>query len=1340
MSLFLYFLILVNTFIISSGKNIIKYYVEMEKLKELFLNSKEKLIFFQIDIKSIKNKSVKQLIIYIYSINKYNHINAYLSLFNKYPSYHNSEYKIFSQTKLIFYLQKKEFQNIDKFYLCIECKLYCNFFYSSYGLSQYNLIRKTSIKRNLKPVYNFNFIRLKNNKYFNFKKRNILNNLFNKSNNEIIEDIKSGEEFIKKLKGQNEVKIFRFSNRNKNEGSSYVIDINILNCELFAKLNNRIITIISKNHQFIINQKDDDYNEEFYNIMIYIKTYINIKPKNYDYCLFQISGIEINKERGLNLMDGYSHIEKFNQYVKSLSYIYEFKSLKNETKQIYCLIKKKDKNSIYSIKYQINNNNGKDTEFLSNKKYLIFPSNELSNICKDLQICPLKIIITLKSEIKENQNNELEIEFLSLNNTPTYMRKDEVKYNAIISDSNNKLSNSKYIYYYQDINFLNNSFQYIFINFKRGFGSAIAKIIPKEIIEPNSNWNNRIKLPIKNSDNLTYYIPYDESNQMFKISENETKYCIKYNCEIYIGIYSNENENKIKLNEFSIHTGNYTSLKENELLYFSIEKEHLEQRVTFIVEKESDVVYINFNSDMCRMTIVSTYNAKAKFWKIDSSIQLFPIYANDTQFKLKSLKGLVFSLRVKSENNLNGFCKFSVKYFIPEKNYPEIYFVNTNVASIGKFNNNNFSFFIIPCLNIHNINNLTIYALNDNQMFSDDFEIYVNKMNLEDYYKLNSNEIKKEMPSQFNHQFSSSLQFNTDYLILNNINNEINDIVFLVSVENKNKIKSDSLIYLLTRFDDIKEKVKIEYGMYELVKIKPNEKIILDFGKNNKNYFVEFNLIEGNVLIENSKFDNERLNLMNNKIYGLFINPSNEEYYTLINKNNDYSLVYVKYIENDFKNTINQISYNKKNLIFYNNKYSKIKFPISFYTKIDNTILNKGNDIQIIIQFINQTIDNFNFISGLVDIDYINKLKYSNEKIIRQNISSENIFQNGLNEVRFIFNNSIIKNNIQKNNVFFISLNNEKDIYNNIMIEINILPINSKNDNILILPKDNYYFSNFDSGKTILKLKKSNKEDKTMLIEFSYSFNDNIIISINPENTNIDYYKNNSDLIEREIIKNGKSYIELKLDKFPNIKYIEFTLLIKQTNSKILKEKNNNNYYIIRYQIEKNLSFIIPEMKIKYSKENSIFSVSKILNGKNMVKFAIYEMNIYLEKEIKDKKEINSFYSLINPKYKFNPTEFSENEVFFKINNSIIQNQNLFISIIVTANYNTEQEILQYEILYLNNEIPNDKNKKYKNKIWIWILICFLLIVCILIFIIVFKRQNKNNILIDTSYNLKSFN
>ncbi len=157
-------------------------------------------------------------------------------------------------------------------------------------------------------------------------------------------------------------------------------------------------------------------------------------------------------------------------------------------------------------------------------------------------------------------------------------------------------------------------------------------------------------------------------------------------------------------------------------------------------------------------------------------------------------------------------------------------------------------------------------------------------------------------------------------------------------------------------------------------------------------------------------------------------------------------------------------------------------------------------------------------------------------------------------------------------------------------------------------------------------------------------------------------------------------------------------------------------------------------MKIKYSKENSIFSVSKVLHRENIVKDAFYEMSLYLEKEIKDKKEIISFYSLIIPKYKFNPTEFSDNEVLFKINNSIIQNQNMFVSIIVSANYNNEQEILQYEILYLNNEITNDKNKK-QNKIWIKILI-IIIIICILIFIIVFKRKNKNNILIDTSYNL----
>ena len=90
----------------------------MEKFPKL-IYSKEKFIFFQIDIKSIKNKSVKESVFYIYSINKNNNINAFLSLFNKYPSYHNSEYKIISETKLIFYLKKKEFQNVNKFYLYI---------------------------------------------------------------------------------------------------------------------------------------------------------------------------------------------------------------------------------------------------------------------------------------------------------------------------------------------------------------------------------------------------------------------------------------------------------------------------------------------------------------------------------------------------------------------------------------------------------------------------------------------------------------------------------------------------------------------------------------------------------------------------------------------------------------------------------------------------------------------------------------------------------------------------------------------------------------------------------------------------------------------------------------------------------------------------------------------------------------------------------------------------------------------------------------------------------------------------------------------------------------------
>ena len=97
-------------------------------------------------------------------------------------------------------------------------------------------------------------------------------------------------------------------------------------------------------------------------------------------------------------------------------------------------------------------------------------------------------------------------------------------------------------------------------------------------------------------------------------------------------------------------------------------------------------------------------------------------------------------------------------------------------------------------------------------------------------------------------------------------------------------------------------------------------------------------------------------------------------------------------------------------------------------------------------------------------------------------------------------------------------------------------------------------------------------------------------------------------------------------------------------------------------------------------------------------------------------------FPLQTPKYTFSPFNFSQNEIIFKVNNSILKNQNLFISIIVTATFDEDQEILQYRILKIKNEEPINNNTKK----W-WIFIIIVAIIAYIILYVLFKKKTKIN-------------
>ena len=129
---------------------------------------------------------------------------------------------------------------------------------------------------------------------------------------------------------------------------------------------------IKQYYQFILNSDQLDQKNDYYTVSLSISKYISVEPKEYDYCIFQISGNEVHNERALTLNEGYSHIETFSKNIKSLTYVYPYYLLKNDLmgkkEELYVSLLKND-NSKYFITYQINKGSTLESNFIDNSKY-----------------------------------------------------------------------------------------------------------------------------------------------------------------------------------------------------------------------------------------------------------------------------------------------------------------------------------------------------------------------------------------------------------------------------------------------------------------------------------------------------------------------------------------------------------------------------------------------------------------------------------------------------------------------------------------------------------------------------------------------------------------------------------------------------------------------------------------------------------------------------------------------------------------------------------------------------------------------------------------------------------
>jgi hypothetical protein len=84
--------------------------------------------------------------------------------------------------------------------------------------------------------------------------------------------------------------------------------------------------------------------------------------------------------------------------------------------------------------------------------------------------------------------------------------------------------------------------------FNKGSGKIFAKIVEKNIIEKNQNWNRRIHLPEEDSEDL---LKFDSIKGSLKYYSNNYNNCIN-GCELYILVKGNETTEVPRVfNEFS---------------------------------------------------------------------------------------------------------------------------------------------------------------------------------------------------------------------------------------------------------------------------------------------------------------------------------------------------------------------------------------------------------------------------------------------------------------------------------------------------------------------------------------------------------------------------------------------------------------------------------------------------------------------------------------------------------------------------------------------------------------------------------------------------------------------
>ena len=810
--------------------------------------------------------------------------------------------------------------------------------------------------------------------------------------------------------------------------NDFYFTIKSLDCGMTYKYNFKDdINITSRHHEV---KKDDINFGTSYAFMLKVEDYFHtIKDESEDCAMIIYTG-EKSENTPLLMISDMPHPSNFSQSYYLYPFIYneDFNGIFVDIKFNYESLEKLEKSPLVEVTFKIGDQEKDFENHIIKKDYTFFIKKEDTN-----KYCSNNLQCSLTIEIKKiYRENEKIIPYIIKTNvynakkSPQYIFKNKVYNYKILSNG------AKYFYTQID----SNEEGEINFSFNRGNSKIFAKIVKKDEIEENYDWNGRVKLPEKDDNNL---LNYDPIYGLIKYTKKETEKCEK-GCELYIKIESEEKPDKIteftdlsfSINQKSV---NNVKLRLNEYIKGKLEKGGYKYYNIFIPEdylKISINLYSPYGKAKIKYNNIQT-NDEDYNWELipKNSFGRIIIECKDKIIKKETLKGSSFTIAI---NNIDNFPEGDNLYYYLEiqglynnnKPYYDLTSERSIICNTEKdnychvlvylnhyYNNKNNIVFALP---LSNSNNIKIYAKYNT---SDNIEKKEFKDSIQDFFPINEKD----------GQNSNGVKF----LLLDSskINDKIDNYIFLTfDCGDKN-----SLIKVVLSGSDTNQ-ILLSYNTDKLFMLNKNKKQFFLLNQEDNNYILNIKSFKGNSTLN--------INLDKYNIYGnhyIEIKPKEEE--ALEINSNEQSILILNY-EKMNNNKVYEITDNNNNEILF--PISGENFPQYTFNRLYN------NDKEITISFTNIVHKEKVNDKDLFDINaYIVKEELLNKLILNPGTEIKEIKE----EVKYNEKEKIGIINIKSKQI-----KNDDDYYL-------FMKINKNNEN-----KNNY-------KKIITEFKvKDNKEDK----------------------------------------------------------------------------------------------------------------------------------------------------------------------------------------------------------------------------------------------------------------------